>query len=205
MSWRAWASSYFHSFCTMPVTPPSSNRPKHVHAKSSNAQDFIDHLIKEDIISAQEAKDAINESNRLGRSIEAILIDRQSLTEEEMLSEKGAFLDIPWRAISSEYKIAESGISQIPEEAVKIEGGALPATRAARTVEAILEEEAPIVKMVSVIMRHASEGGASDIHIEPLGYRLRVRFRMDGILHTSILLPIAVHPAIVSRIKILDR
>ena len=281
MSWRAGTSSYFYSFCTMPVTPSSSNRPKHVHAKSSNAQDFIDHLIKEDIISAQEAKDAINESNRLGRSIEAILIDRQSLTEEEMLSEKGAFLDIPWRAISSEYKIAESVISQIPEEAakiykivplsrdgnnvevgminpedvhaqealqfiaargnfvpkkilissksyeniirqyrslggevtealseleeeVKIEGGALPATRAARTVEAILEEEAPIVKMVSVIMRHASEGGASDIHIEPLADRLRVRFRMDGILHTSILLPINVHPAIVSRIKILS-
>src|SRR3989338_10514802 len=110
MPWRAGTSSYFYSFCTMPVTPPSSNRPKHVHAKSSNAQDFIDHLIKEEIISVQEAKDAINESNRLGRPVEAILIDRQSLTEEEMLSEKGAFLDIPLRAISSEQKVAESVI-----------------------------------------------------------------------------------------------
>jgi len=64
-------------------------------------------------------------------------------------------------------------------------------------------EEAPIVKMVGIIIRHALEGNASDIHIEPLENKLRVRFRMDGVLYTSLLLPLAVHEAIVSRIKIL--
>lgn len=64
-------------------------------------------------------------------------------------------------------------------------------------------EEAPIIKMVLVILRHAIEGNASDIHIEPQRERLNVRFRQDGILHLSLFLPLNVHAAIVSRIKIL--
>lgn len=64
-------------------------------------------------------------------------------------------------------------------------------------------EEAPITKMVAVILKHAISGKASDIHIEPLREKLKVRFRVDGILYTSLLLPINVHEAIVSRIKIL--
>jgi len=64
-------------------------------------------------------------------------------------------------------------------------------------------EEAPIVKMVLVILRHAIEGRASDIHIEPTREKLNVRFRQDGILHLSLFLPINVHLAIASRIKIL--
>lgn len=63
--------------------------------------------------------------------------------------------------------------------------------------------DAPIIKMVFVIFRHAIEGKASDIHIEPARDRLNVRFRQDGVLHLSIFLPIRVHQAIVSRIKIL--
>ncbi|MCX6785794.1 MAG: GspE/PulE family protein [Candidatus Komeilibacteria bacterium] len=71
----------------------------------------------------------------------------------------------------------------------------------------VLEEvvkTAPVSKIVSVILRHAIEGGASDIHIEPVGDKSRVRYRIDGILHTSIVLPIYVHAALVSRIKVLS-
>lgn len=64
-------------------------------------------------------------------------------------------------------------------------------------------EEAPISKIVSVTLRHAVEGRASDIHIEPIGERLRIRFRMDGILYPSLYMEKRVLPAIVSRIKIL--
>lgn len=66
-----------------------------------------------------------------------------------------------------------------------------------------LTEDAPVTKMVAVIIKHALAGNASDIHIEPQREKLKVRFRVDGILYTSILLPISVHEAIVSRIKIL--
>jgi len=64
--------------------------------------------------------------------------------------------------------------------------------------------EAPITKIVAVILRQAIEGGASDIHIEPIGDNVRVRFRVDGILHSSLLLPKEIHLAVVSRIKILS-
>lgn len=64
--------------------------------------------------------------------------------------------------------------------------------------------EAPITKIVAVILRHAQEGRASDVHIEPTEDKLKIRFRVDGILYTSLLLPKSIHPAVVSRIKILS-
>lgn len=64
---------------------------------------------------------------------------------------------------------------------------------------------APVAKIVSVIIRHAVEGRASDIHIEPQTKETRVRYRIDGILHTSLVLPMSVHESIVSRIKVLSR
>ncbi len=67
-----------------------------------------------------------------------------------------------------------------------------------------LSEEAPIIKMVAVILRHAVEGSASDIHIEPEEKQTRVRFRMDGVLYSSLFLPIQAHPSIIARIKILS-
>jgi len=66
-----------------------------------------------------------------------------------------------------------------------------------------LVEEAPVSKVVAVILRYGVEGEASDIHIEPLKDKLRVRFRTLGVLHSSIFLPIKLLSAIVSRIKIL--
>ncbi|OGD34550.1 hypothetical protein A2988_03510 [Candidatus Azambacteria bacterium RIFCSPLOWO2_01_FULL_46_25] len=63
--------------------------------------------------------------------------------------------------------------------------------------------DAPVAKVISVIFKHAFEGRASDVHVEPLDKNTRVRFRVDGILHTSLLLPKAIHAAIVSRIKII--
>lgn len=66
-------------------------------------------------------------------------------------------------------------------------------------------EEAPIIKIVAVILRHATEGNASDIHIENTGDKVKVRFRVDGVLHTSLVLPLNVYAGIVARIKILAK
>ena len=66
-------------------------------------------------------------------------------------------------------------------------------------------EDAPIIKIVAVILRHAVEGNASDIHIENVGDRVKVRFRVDGILHTSLTLPSNVFNGVVARIKILAK
>ena len=67
----------------------------------------------------------------------------------------------------------------------------------------VFVDEAPITKMVSVILRHAVEGRASDVHIEPVPDNIRVRFRVDGILYTSLMLPKDLHSAIVTRIKVM--
>lgn len=67
-----------------------------------------------------------------------------------------------------------------------------------------LAEEAPITKVVAVMLKHAVEGRASDIHVEPTRKKLRIRFRMDGVLHASLFLPARTHSAIITRIKILS-
>ncbi len=66
-------------------------------------------------------------------------------------------------------------------------------------------EDAPIIKIVAVILRHATEGLASDIHIENAEDSVHVRFRVDGTLHTSLVLPINVYNGVIARIKILAK
>jgi type IV pilus assembly protein PilB len=73
-----------------------------------------------------------------------------------------------------------------------------------RTGGAKVIQDAPIIKIVDVILSNAIEASASDIHIEPSDTDVRIRYRIDGILHTSLMLPKHVHAAIISRIKILS-
>ncbi len=68
-----------------------------------------------------------------------------------------------------------------------------------------LFEDAPVTKIVATILLYAVEGGASDIHIEPMSDKVRVRFRVDGILNTSLTLPLKVLDAVVARVKILSK
>lgn len=67
-----------------------------------------------------------------------------------------------------------------------------------------LAEDAPVVGLVNTILRQAIEDGASDVHIESYQDRLRVRFRIDGVLEEVDSPPKQLHPAIVSRIKIMS-
>ncbi len=66
-----------------------------------------------------------------------------------------------------------------------------------------ITEDAPVTKIVATILRYATDGSASDIHIEPQRETVKVRFRVDGVLMTSLVLPFKVHSAVVARIKIL--
>ncbi|HEX5407874.1 MAG TPA: ATPase, T2SS/T4P/T4SS family [Pseudonocardiaceae bacterium] len=67
----------------------------------------------------------------------------------------------------------------------------------------IANEDAPVVRVVQLIITQALRDRASDIHIEPQQDRVRVRYRIDGALHTVLDLPGSMGPAVVSRIKIL--
>ena len=66
-------------------------------------------------------------------------------------------------------------------------------------------EEAPVIKLVNVILMSAISKGASDIHIEPYEKEYRVRYRMDGILYNIMSPPLKMRDAITSRIKIMAK
>ena len=66
-------------------------------------------------------------------------------------------------------------------------------------------EEAPVVKLVNVVLMSAIQKGASDIHIEPYEKELRVRYRIDGLLYNIMQPPMKFRDAITSRIKIMSK
>ena len=68
-----------------------------------------------------------------------------------------------------------------------------------------LASEAPVIRLVNLIMQRAVEGRASDIHIEPFENRLKVRYRIDGVLHEVEAPPAKSTAAVISRIKIMAK
>ena len=125
------------------------------------------------------------------------------LSRQKSFSFQIALLSVSqFAAVMRHYKNQKNEISQALgelQEEFKDEKGKSQAQKLTRLVE-----EAPVTKMVAVILRNAVEGKASDIHIEPTKDKLRVRFRMLGDLYSSLFLPKRVHQSVVSRIKILS-
>ena len=66
-----------------------------------------------------------------------------------------------------------------------------------------LASEAPVIRLVNLVIGHALERRASDIHIEPFENRLIVRYRIDGVLHETESPPRRLSAAVISRIKIM--
>ena len=100
---------------------------------------------------------------------------------------------------------------QYKQELVGQVGAALKETedvKPTKTVDvtslAQIIKEAPIAKIVSTILEYAVKSRASDVHIEPQEERVRVRYRIDGILYDRLSLPKSVQEAVISRIKILS-
>ena len=100
---------------------------------------------------------------------------------------------------------------QYREEIVGEVGKALKETEAlnkTRTIDSKeikdIIKEAPIANIVSTILEYAVSSRASDVHIEPQEDRVRVRFRIDGILYDRLSLPKNVQEGVISRIKILS-
>ncbi|MFO8192036.1 MAG: GspE/PulE family protein [Bacillota bacterium] len=69
--------------------------------------------------------------------------------------------------------------------------------------QSVGEEEAPVMRMVNALIERAVEEGASDIHLEPDGDKLRLRLRLDGVLHDLTPPPLQLGVKIISRVKIM--
>lgn len=74
----------------------------------------------------------------------------------------------------------------------------------AETTEETNIQQAPIVKLLAQVIEQAVHKRASDIHIEPMENQVRIRFRVDGVLHEAMRHDIALHAALVARIKIIS-
>src|SRR5439155_1482928 len=67
------------------------------------------------------------------------------------------------------------------------------------------DDEAPIVMLVNLVLTDAVKRGASDIHMEPYVKEFRVRFRIDGVLHSIMTPPVKLKDAVTSRVKIMSK
>ena len=113
---------------------------------------------------------------RTGYSIEPEVASDQELQEH---------IDIAYRMVTTE----DTG------EGAEITGGRVTASSLATV---------PPAQVIDLLLVQASHDGASDIHIEPQDERLRIRFRIDGVLQETMTLPKDLHPTLLSRIKIMS-
>jgi type IV pilus assembly protein PilB len=101
------------------------------------------------------------------------------------------------RAIDRYYAMSQT-IDAATQDFAEERGAALPEETAGAGAE-----DAPVVKLVSMLIAQAMHDRASDIHIDPEGDHLMVRYRIDGVLNEVRRLPREMHAPIVSRIKIM--
>jgi type IV pilus assembly protein PilB len=94
--------------------------------------------------------------------------------------------------------VRESGVLGATEDAAVDEG------RMEMDRIADIADEAPIIKIAKLIIQRALHERASDIHVEPYQNRVRIRYRIDGVLHDVLQLPKYVHAPLISRFKIMS-
>ncbi len=105
------------------------------------------------------------------------------------------------RAIDQQYR--QELVGEVGQAIKETEEFSKPRVVESTDINKIIKE-APIAKIVSTILEYAVNSRASDVHIEPQEDRVRVRYRIDGILYDRLSLPKTVQDAVISRIKILS-
>jgi len=141
-------------------------------------------------------------------TISVAMVDPLDLGAVEFIEKKSGLTVTPYmatavsinRAIVDQYT---RGLSKEVTDALKDVAPGMSRSFIAQTQAATALGEAPVARIVSTLLEYGIKVRASDIHIEPLEYETRVRYRIDGILHEKLILPKKIHDSIVSRIKIL--
>lgn len=146
-----------------------------------------------------EARDALQFiATNIGMPFKIFLI-----SEEDMQAVQESYKGLTGEVTKALSEL-ETDISEVREEKPAVPPSDVGAgEQGKKKKDAHIAEDAPVAKITAVILRHATEGGASDVHIEHMGDKIRVRFRVDGELFTSLILPVNVHNSVVARIKIL--
>ncbi len=152
--------------------------------------------------------------DRDGNAVKIAMVDPQNFKAIEAIEflAKEENLELQYFIVSSEgFKKALKQYEVLSEEAEEALAGLDSVANEAEKIVVKEKEDneaniqsAPVSKIVLVIIRHAVDGRASDIHIEPTIKESRVRYRIDGVLHTSLILPRYIHSSIISRIKVMS-
>ena len=124
--------------------------------------------------------------------------DLQKLTKMPIAMVIASATDIR-RAIDRHYR----AIARIEEYVEAFQRSFVPRQNGNGGVSVVSDDAAPVVQVVNLIVVQALRDRASDVHIEPMGETLRVRFRIDGVMHDVLALPTVMGGAVVSRIKVL--
>ncbi|MGJ8662309.1 MAG: type II secretion system ATPase GspE [Marinicella sp.] len=121
------------------------------------------------------------------------------VAEKDLIIKIGLPSDVE-NAIEKYYGGGKSAMGQLVE-GLSNEGGEVEDVEHLKD----LASEAPVIRLVNMIMQRAVESRASDIHIEPFENRLKVRYRLDGVLHEVESPPARSTAAVISRIKIMAK
>ena len=92
--------------------------------------------------------------------------------------------------------VVDKAIQELTESEVEVPAGALDDD------SSVVDADAPLIRLVNQIIADAFKMRASDIHLEPLGKRFRLRYRIDGLLHEMKAPPKRLQPSIITRLKI---
>ncbi len=125
-----------------------------------------------------------------GCQVDVVIVSESQLLRklDELTSGEAHLDELMGEMGASDMEVVDTGGDEVDEHTLSAE-----------------TEAAPVVKLVNLVLLDAIKRGASDIHIEPYEKVLRVRYRIDGVLHEIMRPPMKMKEAIVSRIKILSK
>jgi len=140
-------------------------------------------------------------------SISVAMLDPNNVQAIEFIEKKTGLRVSPYMASTDSIKKALDQYQDISGEVGEaLSGIEIDTTKAAEANDGSVDlaQDAPVTRAVNTIMEYAAKARASDVHIEPREKSVKVRYRIDGVLHDTMNLPTHILPALVSRIKILS-
>ncbi len=149
-----------------------------------------------------------------GRELEVAMLDPNDLLTIEFIKKKANLKILPRLTTPQSIKHVLKQYQKTLEvefgEIIKKSAGEIKTIKEEEKVEEKEElekaaKELPIIKIVDTLLKHAILQRASDVHIEPMEKEVLVRYRIDGILHDVMTLPVQVSSGIVARIKVLSK
>ncbi len=140
-----------------------------------------------------------------GKTLEVAMADPTDIFGLEALSAHSRMRIRPLAAGAREVRDAidlnYKGYGEIERQISRV---SIPAEASDEKIALTAATDTPLVQALNLIIEEAVKARSSDIHIEPEEDRVRVRYRIDGTLHDMMSLPVSVHRALISRIKILS-